>query len=125
MLLCQNFRRRHQCDLVTIFNGDDRRLESDNRLARSHVALQQSPHGARHLHVGGDFFQDFFLRRRRMKWQYFLNRLSNAAVKPKRDSRLCLPLATLEFEAKLDEKELVEDHSYVRWRARRLQIAEA
>ena len=55
MLLRQNFRRSHQRDLVAVFNGDDRGLKRDNRLPRSHIALQQPPHRRRRLHVGGNF----------------------------------------------------------------------
>ena len=64
MLLRQNFGRRHERDLVAVFNRDDRRLEGHDRFARSHVALQQTPHGAGRLHVGGDFFQHPLLRGR-------------------------------------------------------------
>src|SRR5208282_6821117 len=84
-----------------------------------------TPHGARRLHVGGDFLQHPLLRSRRMKWQYFLNRLSNAIIKLKGDSRLCFLLPPLEFQPKLDEEELVKDQPDVRPRARRLQIAKA
>jgi len=122
MLLRQNFSRRHQRDLVAIFNGDDRGLEGHDRFARSHIALQQTPHGAGRLHVGGDFFQHSLLGRRRMKRQYLLNRLANAVVKLKGDSGLRLLLAALEFQPKLDEKKFIEDHSYMRRRARRLQV---
>jgi len=60
-----------------------------------------------------------------MKGQYLLNRLANAAVQPKGDSGLRLLLAALKFKSELDEKEFIENHSYVRWRARRLQIGKA
>ena len=122
MLLRQNFSRRHQRDLVAVFNGDDCGLEGHDRFARSHIALQQPPHGARRLHVGGDFFQHALLGRRRMKRQYLLNRLANGIVKLERDSGLRLLLAALEFQSKLDEKKLIEDQPDVRRRARRLQI---
>ncbi len=45
MLLRQNLSRSHQGDLIAILDGDDRGLKGDNRFARSHIALQETPHG--------------------------------------------------------------------------------
>ena len=125
VLLRQNFSRRHQRDLVAVFNGDDRGLKGDDGFARSHVALQQTPHGAGRLHVGGDFFQHSLLGGGGMKRQYLLDRLAHAAAKMKGDSGLRLLLPAFEFEAKLDEKKLIENHPYVSRGARRLQVAKA
>ena len=60
-----------------------------------------------------------------MKRQYFLNRLSNAIVQLKGDSGLRFLLPPFEFQPELDEKQFIEDHSYMGWRARRLQIGKA
>ena len=88
MLLRQNLGRRHQRDLVAVFDGDDRRLEADNCLARSHVPLQQTPHGIRLLHVGSNFLQHPLLRGRGMKWQNLLDRRSHPIVETERYSGL-------------------------------------
>ena len=125
MLLRENFRGRHQRHLITIFDGDDRRLKTDNGFSRPHISLQQTPHGIRLLHVVGDLFQDSLLRRRGMKGQNFLDRLPHPIVQAKRDSGLRLLLASLEFQSQLDKKQFFKDQPDVRRRARRLQIFEA
>ncbi len=56
MLLGENFRGRHQCNLAAIFNRDDRRLKADDGFAGTDISLQQTPHGIRLLHVAGDLF---------------------------------------------------------------------
>ena len=62
VLLGENFRRRHQRDLVSVFHGNNRGLKGDDGFTRAHIALQQAAHGVRFFHVGGDFFQHSFLR---------------------------------------------------------------
>ena len=124
MLLRQNFGRSHERDLVAVLDGDDGGLKRHNRLARSHVALQQTPHRIRRLHIGGDFLQHPLLRRGRMKWQYLLNRMPHAIVQLKRDSGLRLLLPPLEFEPQLDKEQFIENQPDMRRRPRRLQIAE-
>ena len=69
MLCRQNFRRRHQRDLVAVLDGDDRCLERDDGFAGADIALQQAAHGRCLGHVGGNFFQHAFLRRGGMKRQ--------------------------------------------------------
>ena len=55
----------------------------------------------------------------------FLIALRTPSVKLKSDSGLRFLLAAFEFESKLDEKQFIEDHPYMRRRARRLQVGEA
>ncbi len=76
------------------------------------------------MHVGGNFFQHTLLRRRRMEWEYLLDRVAHAGVKLKGDSSLRLLLAPPELQTELDEEQLVEDHSDMRRGARRLQVGE-
>ncbi len=84
MLLRQNLRRRHQRDLVAVFDGNDRRLEADNGLPRSHLPLQQTPHGIRLLHVRSNFLQYPLLCGRGMKGQYLLDRRSHPIIEAER-----------------------------------------
>ena len=111
MLLRQNLRRRHQRDLITIFDGDDGCLKADDGLPRTHVSLQQTPHGMRLLHVVGDLFQHPLLRGCRMKWQNFLDRLPHPVVQAKNDACLRLLLAALELESQFDEKQFLKDQA--------------
>src|SRR5208282_3048843 len=57
-----------------------------------------------------------------MKRQYLLFSLANAIVELKSDSGFRPLLAALEFEAQFDEKQLIENHSYMCRRTRRLQV---
>src|ERR1035438_2197866 len=125
MLLRENLGRSHERDLVAVFDSNNGRLKGHDRLPRSDIALQQTPHGIRRLHVGRDFLEHSLLRSRRMKRQYLLNGLPDAIVELKGDSRLRLLFPALEFKPKLDEEQLIEDQPDVRGRARRLQIPEA
>ncbi len=125
MLLRQNLGGRHQCHLISVFDGDDRGLKADDGLPRAHISLQQTPHGMRLLHVIGNLFQHPLLRRRGMEWQNLLDRLPYPVVEPKSNSGLRLLLAALHFQPQLDEKQFLKDQPDMRGRARRLQIFEA
>ena len=51
MLLGQNFGRRHDAGLKTVINSNEHGHQSDERLARSHVTLQQTIHLSSRPHV--------------------------------------------------------------------------
>ena len=87
MLRRQNFRGRHQRDLVAVLDGDDRSLERDDRLAGADVALQQAAHGRRLGHVGGNLLQHALLRSRGMKRQNALDGGAHAIVDLRRRCR--------------------------------------
>src|SRR5437899_3266416 len=125
MLLSQNLSRSHQRDLVPVLDRDNRRFEAYNRLARSHIALQQTPHGIRLLHISGNLSQHPLLGSRRMKWQDFLDRRTNAPIQTERDSSLRLLLPALKFQPQLNKEELIENQPDVSWSPRRLQILKA
>src|SRR5258708_7354965 len=92
MLLSENFGGGHQCYLVAVLDGDDRRLKSDDSLSRTDVPLEQSPHGMRLLHVIGNLFQNSLLCGRRMKRENLLDRLTDSVVHLTGNSGLRLPL---------------------------------
>src|SRR6267143_7319432 len=111
MLLREDFRGRHQCGLVPILNRNDGSLERDNRLPGPDVALQQTPHGIRLLHVASDLFQNALLRAGRVEGQNLLDGGTNPVVQTERDTRLRFHLPALEFEAELDEEKLFKDQA--------------
>src|SRR5438477_10126019 len=104
MLLGQNFSRRHECDLISIFDGNYCGLESDQSFAGPYVALQQTAHGIRLCQIASDFFECAFLRAGRMEGQDSFDRLANTVIQIKPNSGLRLLLAALKLEAKLDKK---------------------
>ena len=125
MLLGQNFGGRHERDLVSVFHGDDGGLEGHDGLARSDVALQQSPHGEGLFHVGGDFLEHALLGRRGMEGQNLLDGLPHPIVQAERDSGLRLLLAALEFEPQFQKEEFFKDQPDMGRGARGLQVLEA
>ena len=125
MLLRQDFRGRHQRHLITIFDGDNGRLKTDDGFARTDVSLQQTPHGIRLLHVLGDFLEDPFLGGGGMKRQNFLDGLAHAIIGAKSDASFGLLLTPLELQAEFDEEQFFEDQTDVRGRAAGLQVREA
>src|SRR5215468_4045191 len=124
MLLCQNFGWRHQRDLISVFHGNDRGFEGNDRLPRSDVSLQQAAHGKWFLHIRSDFFKHAFLRRSRMKRQNLFYCFAGSVIQTECDSSLRFLLAALEFKSHLYEKKLLEDKPNVRGCPRRLQIVE-
>ena len=125
MLLRENFGGRHERDLASVFNRDDCGFEGDNRFAGADIALKQTAHGIRLLHVGGDFFQYALLCRGRMKGQNLLDGVARPVVEPESDAGLRLHLTAAEFEAQFHEEQFLEDQPEMRGRARGLQIGEA
>ena len=118
MLLSENFRRRHQCDLIPILDRDDGGFESDDSFPRADIALQQAAHGRRFFHIGGDFLQHPLLRARGMERENFLDGGAGAIVQLKSNSGLRLLFATFQLETKLHKKQLFEDETEVSRRAR-------
>ena len=98
VLLGKNLGGRHERDLMSIFDGNDGRLESHDGLARSDVALQEPPHGERLFHVGGDFLQHPLLGHRGMEGKNLLDGLPHLVVQTERDPGLRLLLSPLEFK---------------------------
>src|SRR5580765_3949563 len=125
MLLSKDLGRRHERDLISVFNRDDGGLERDNRLAGADIALEQPAHRKGRLHVGGNFLEHALLRAGRMKWQYLLYRFSDAGPDLEGDASARSLLAPLEFEAEFDEEQFVKDQPDVRGCTRGLKIAEA
>ena len=65
MLPGQDFSRRHHYALPACLDGDQQRHERDQRLARTHIPLQQPVHPDRRGHVVGDVGYGPHLRARR------------------------------------------------------------
>ena len=58
VLLREDFGRRHQRDLISVFHGDDGGFEGDDGFAGADVALQQAAHGKGLFHVGGNLLEN-------------------------------------------------------------------
>src|SRR5437660_1537947 len=125
MLLRQDLSRRHQSDLVSIFDGDNSRLERDNRLAGSDIPLQQPAHRKGLLQISDNFFQYAFLRGGGMKRQDFFDRFACTGADLEGNARTRSLFAPLELKAELDKEEFVKDQPDMRGCARRLKIAKA
>src|SRR6266550_936819 len=125
MLFRQNLCRRHEGDLISIFDRDDGSLKRDNRLAGADIALEQPSHWKGRLHVGRDFLEDALLRVGWVKWQYLLYRFADSGPDLEGDAGARSLFAALEFEAEFDEEQFVKDQSNMRECSRRLKIAEA
>jgi hypothetical protein len=61
VLLGEDFRRRHEGNLVAILDGDEHCRRRHDRFARTDFAMQQSVHRMGLLHVGKDFADDLAL----------------------------------------------------------------
>ena len=94
VLLCKNFRGRHQRDLVSVFHGNDGGFEGHDGFAGADIALQQAAHGKRFFHVGSDFLQHSLLRARGMEGENLLDGCTYTIVQPERNTGLCLLFAT-------------------------------
>ena len=62
MLFGKDFRRSHHTCLITIVQGDEHGHQRHERLARTHIALQESVHLSSAAHIGSDFVHHPFLR---------------------------------------------------------------
>ena len=75
MLLCQDFRRRHQCRLMMIIGCQIGRCSGHHGFAAAHIALNQSIHGNAPAHISGNFGNGTFLRPGEIKGQRSKERL--------------------------------------------------
>ena len=113
MLRGEDFRRRHDGNLVAVFDGNDGGLRGDDGFAAADVALQQPVHGKRLLHVVGDFLRDAPLRARRLKRQHGLDLLANAFRHFKRNAIGGPSLGALQSETALQPEELFKDQPHL------------
>ncbi len=86
MLRGQDFGGRQHRHLIAVFDGDDGGFGGHDGLAAAHIALQQAVHGARRLHVVGDFAEDALLRAGGLEGQHGLDLLAHAVVELERDA---------------------------------------
>ena len=74
MLLCEQFRGRHQRCLISVLDGEQRCEQRDDGLAAAHVALKQSMHPAGAAHVRHYLAERMRLRPRESVRQRFAKR---------------------------------------------------
>src|ERR1700758_1571922 len=121
MLLSQNFRRRHERDLVAVLDHDRRSLQSHDRLSAADIPLQQPVHRLAALEVARDFRQHALLRTRGLEGKNPFERLSNSGLPDtERDAGLFLRLLPAQRQTQLVEKKLLENESLMGRRTKRV-----
>ena len=125
MLLRQNLSRCHERNLISILNGDDRCLETHDRLARPDVSLQETTHGIKLFHIGGNLFQHPLLGGGGVKRKNLLDGRAHPIIELESDPGLRFQLPPLQFQSQLHKEQFVEDHSDMRRSSRRLEVREA
>ncbi len=107
MLHGENFRRRHQRHLLTVFDHDGGRLERHDGFPAADVALQQAVHRLGAFEIGGDFRQHSLLRRGGLEGKNALERFSYARLAhAKSDAGLLLGLAAAAMPGLTDKKKI-------------------
>ena len=89
VLLGENLGGCHEGDLQAVLHGDERRQQRHNRLARADVALQETVHRLRPLHVLDDVLERLPLALRQPEWQHLPGGLADSIVDP-HDERLAI-----------------------------------
>ena len=121
MLRGQDFGGREHRHLVSVLDGDHRRLRCHDGLAAAHVALQQTVHGARRGHVTRDLAQHALLRAGRLERQHGLDPLAHAIVQIEGDADLLPRFPAPRQQAAFQPEEFFEDQPELRGRAKRIQ----
>src|SRR5689334_4793797 len=111
MLLGEYFGGRHDRHLIAVLNGHYGGLTRDNRLAATHITLQQPAHRTRGAHILYDFAQRCLLGRRWMKREDGLEFLAQIRIRTKADSRLGFRRRPLPCQAGLEKEKFLEDQS--------------
>ncbi len=119
MLLREDFRRRHQRPLKSVFHREQQSCQRHRRLARPHVALQQPRHRVELLEVAEDLVDHALLRRREIEGQALAERREQGALDLVGEAFGQLArLAALERPGQLEQQQLLVGQA----RARRLQL---
>src|SRR5579863_56598 len=122
MLHRENFRGRHKYDLIAVFDDDGGRFERDDCFSAAYVAFEQAAHGRVAFEVRGDFRKHTLLRRGRLEWKNFLQRLADFffAHLHENSSAAMFSLAA-HRQAKLIQKKFLENHAHLRGAAKFVQ----
>jgi len=121
MLGRQNLGGRQQHGLITVLDGDHRRLRGDDGLAAADIALQQPVHGHGRGHVVRDFGQHLLLRGRGLEGQHLLHLVAHARREREGDAVLGARLRVLQRHARFEPEELFEDQAVLRRRAKAVE----
>src|SRR5579872_6064502 len=112
MLHGENFRGRHQRDLIAIFDDDCCSLERHDCLAAAYVALEQAVHRRRFFEIPDNLGKHALLRPRRLEGKNALESLANRLLSDAHgDAGSLLLVLPPDSEAELVKKEFLEDHS--------------
>ncbi len=114
MLLRENFRGRHPQGLPAMFDGAQRRKPGDHGFPRAHVPLHQPLHRLIAAQVGVDFLEYALLRTGELERQELAHALAQRAARAAQAYRGARGTRLFaQSEAKLQVKQLVEDHRSV------------
>ena len=109
MLMCKNLRRCHQSPLTAVLHRLDEREQRNRRLARSDIALYETAHRQRRLHIARNFRPHLLLIVGQSKRQCRKHACDQFPIRRMCDSLLFLCRALLEREQPaLDEVQLLE-----------------
>ncbi len=103
----ENFGWREDGALVSVFEGDDAGFRGDNGFAAADVALQEAVHGARQLHVIGDFFEHALLSVSGLEGEDGFNLLAHTVGDLEGDSGHHAGFAALEGEAAFEPEKFL------------------
>src|SRR5260370_29229861 len=113
MLSGQDFRWREQRDLITVFNRDHGRLRCHDCLSATYVAVEQTIHGMRPLHVVSYLLHYPALRVSWLKRQHVPDLFARTRRHRERNTAGFARFRLLQSEAALQPKELVEYQSHL------------
>ncbi len=115
MLHGENFRGSHERGLASVFDGDNRSLQGDDRFAAADVALEKTVHGRGLFEVGGDFGQDAFLGGGGLERENALKSFANVFfAEAEGDGVFLAGGAAVEREAELIEEKFFKDEALLR-----------
>jgi len=108
----ENFRRRHESSLATVFNRNYGGLQRDDSFTTADVALQQAVHGGGLFQIGRDFGEDALLCGGGLEREDTFESIADALfAEPEGDGVFFPGGEPVERQAELEEKEFLEDQT--------------
>ena len=122
MLRGENFRRRHERDLVAIFDDDGGGFQSDDCLAAADVAFEKAVHGERAFEVRCDFDENAFLRGRGLERENALDGFADFFLANAHgDAALRVIARAAQGESELIVEKFLEDQAGLRGAAKAVE----
>ena len=108
MLFSKDLGWRQQRHLTIVLNGEQRRHQSDDRLAAPDIPLQQPIHRLRAEKIIADFAQDPPLRCGELVGEHLGQRLGETMIDSKGDTSFKSDALPFESEAEFEEEKFVK-----------------